>query len=326
MDDTIQPPCRKKLQRPGGSPPPKQENEDADSASLIADDGNSVESALLTHTSPGASPSQEDDSPHPKQDNIDADSTFLFADDGDSMESVLPTYTSPDATSSQEDDSPQPKSNEVDDSATRELLQPIADSTSPAAFDKGSLGSSALTQTTSGASEIPDSIPSDALNKTIMDRQPRRTPMEEKEHYGARASLADEEFERWLGGGRTSGLFSQYVPYIRPFVEFQKIVDGGVQYFIAQCLPEDLSWEDLDTETQNRLKEWAPEAEQYVADLTTCGGLSQLLLAWVWRILFYNLFSADCDDKWAGEAWAGFGKMLQGLQGNYFLSHMSILF
>ncbi|KAH6989704.1 hypothetical protein BKA56DRAFT_728128 [Ilyonectria sp. MPI-CAGE-AT-0026] len=368
MDDTSEP-SPKKRQLLGGSLPPKQENKDADSASLSTGDVTSVESVLPAHTSPDASisleddsPSQEDDSPQPMQDNEDADATFLIADEGDSMESVLPTHTSPDASQSQEDDSPlqeddslqpmqenkdvdstslaagdgdsmesvlsthtspdaspsqddvslQPKSNEADDSATRELLQPIADSTPPGAFNKSSLAPSAPTQTTSDASDIPDSIPSNAFD-AFMDA--RYVATEGKEHYEARASLEDEEAERWQGGDSHRDLFGKPVYLYQPFENFKYTVDGDVLTFTRECLPLDLSWEDLDTETQNRLKEWAPDAEQYVADLSTTGGLLQLLSAWVWRILFYNLFSADCDDKWAGEAWAAFGKMLRGFQG-----------
>ena len=89
-----------------------------------------------------------------------------------------------------------------------------------------------------------------------------------------------------------------------------------VNRFLFYCLPHSARWDSLDEESQTKIKAWAPKAERFISVPSIGGGMA-LFEGWVWRILYDNLLSQDCDDKWNGEHWAAFGKTNRSLRGTY---------
>lgn len=91
-------------------------------------------------------------------------------------------------------------------------------------------------------------------------------------------------------------------------------IDKAIYNFVIHCLNSQPSWNILSEETQAKLTNWAPKAKQYIeGDLLLRGAL---YLAWVWRVLYEHLFSAECTDKWSGEHWSNYGKLRSELGGN----------
>lgn len=50
-------------------------------------------------------------------------------------------------------------------------------------------------------------------------------------------------------------------------------------------------------------------------EIVEWGAREYILQAWVWRVLYDNLFSLDCSDKWRDGPWAAFGIQLQDMKG-----------
>ncbi|KAM5350971.1 hypothetical protein ACJ41O_003694 [Fusarium nematophilum] len=91
-------------------------------------------------------------------------------------------------------------------------------------------------------------------------------------------------------------------------------LDINISRFAGACLPgTPVSWEGLDAETQDRIKRWAPAARAYFEDVVTT---KVVMKSWVWRIIFDNLFSPNCRDKWLGQHWADFDNLRRSLQEN----------
>jgi hypothetical protein len=89
----------------------------------------------------------------------------------------------------------------------------------------------------------------------------------------------------------------------------------GVRKFVAACLPETIPWEDVDELTASRAKAISPCAEKCLADDLEC---REFMEAWTWRILCDNLFSTQCEEKWASGPWrAYFVHVLPKLLGEY---------
>ncbi|CAI6091911.1 unnamed protein product [Clonostachys chloroleuca] len=68
----------------------------------------------------------------------------------------------------------------------------------------------------------------------------------------------------------------------------------------------------LDDETKEKLLSFCPIAPRIIEDGDK--GCSHLKLAWVWRILYDNLLSPDCNDEWSTEGWAHLGSLQQSLR------------
>jgi hypothetical protein len=76
--------------------------------------------------------------------------------------------------------------------------------------------------------------------------------------------------------------------------------------------PDDV-WGRLDQDTQNQLLTWAPQARMHL----NSGEWRPFVSAWVWRMLYDNLFSPQAINKWSGDAWIAFGKLQEILPGKY---------
>ncbi|KAL6405108.1 beta strand repeat-containing protein [Ilyonectria robusta] len=126
--------------------------------------------------------------------------------------------------------------------------------------------------------------------------------------------ITKEERVRW----KDEDIFGYAAIPERVIHDFSSTLDQAVGLFANACLPNtyQLRWESLDTEALNHIKAWAPKAELYLGH--QYGGHGLLMSACVWRVLFDNLFSEDCHDKWAGQRWADYDKARRDFQGKAF--------
>ena len=90
--------------------------------------------------------------------------------------------------------------------------------------------------------------------------------------------------------------------------------------FVHELIPRMVTMDMFDREVKARLT-WIAEgrAEFYIRG---CFGPSSkryfqfdFFEAWLWHVLYDNLFSWDCKDKWREGPWAGFGSILYNMQG-----------
>ena len=132
-----------------------------------------------------------------------------------------------------------------------------------------------------------------------------------------RPSLHPEENDRWCDG-RNFGGVADFLEGRWGSLEFE------IGKFVTHCLPARISWDSLSSDTQDKIKVWAPKAKEYIED--EMFGCARLIEAWVWRILYDNLLSPDCADKWCGEHWADYGKLRRTLQGMLILKSFTSIF
>ncbi|KAK7432513.1 hypothetical protein QQZ08_001078 [Neonectria magnoliae] len=94
-------------------------------------------------------------------------------------------------------------------------------------------------------------------------------------------------------------------------------LSDDVSDFAYSILPEDASWDSLDADTKGRVSKWAGnKGKQYIEGRGGTGEPMTLFEAWVWHILYDNLLSPACTDKWRGESWAAYGKLRLELRGH----------
>lgn len=78
---------------------------------------------------------------------------------------------------------------------------------------------------------------------------------------------------------------------------------------------EGLPFDKIDNNIETWLLTWAPDFKEYIASRKSSENACQdFCYVWIWHILFENLFSNDCLDKWKDGAWADFGSLLRNLQ------------
>ncbi|KAI9158073.1 hypothetical protein HJFPF1_06062 [Paramyrothecium foliicola] len=70
-------------------------------------------------------------------------------------------------------------------------------------------------------------------------------------------------------------------------------------------------WNLLDDDLQAQLLAWAPSAPKLLNSKAT---FYVFIKAWCWRLLYDNLFSPECSEKWCGEFWAAYGKVFATLK------------
>lgn len=71
-----------------------------------------------------------------------------------------------------------------------------------------------------------------------------------------------------------------------------------------------VKWEDLSQRSRDYISSWANQPQKYIGRQ-----LGHLETAWVWNILWDHLFSPDCAERWHGEPWASYGRVLRDLEG-----------
>ncbi|TPX17346.1 uncharacterized protein E0L32_012175 [Thyridium curvatum] len=73
-----------------------------------------------------------------------------------------------------------------------------------------------------------------------------------------------------------------------------------------------VKWEDLSQRSQDYISSWANQPQKYIGREHG----RELEKAWVWNILWDHLFSPDCAERWHGEPWASYGRVLRDLEGH----------
>jgi hypothetical protein len=138
------------------------------------------------------------------------------------------------------------------------------------------------------------------------------------------ASTDEQELSRWndyiLSDGAIKSLHGLIWRQLR----------SDVRAFVTNCFAPSCSWESLDETTRAKLTALTPKAAMF-AESKAFRCARSLFEAWIWRILYDNLFSPDCVDKWLGEEWASFGRIQRALRGKltdaidflYVSSHLS---
>ncbi|KAK7421379.1 hypothetical protein QQX98_002273 [Neonectria punicea] len=89
-----------------------------------------------------------------------------------------------------------------------------------------------------------------------------------------------------------------------------------VSRFVYLAFPQEgVSWDSLNADTQNRISKWAGnKGKEYIEGGSLAHEPETLLVSWIWRILYDNLLSPACTDKWFGESWAAYGKLRSELR------------
>ncbi|KPM41277.1 hypothetical protein AK830_g5314 [Neonectria ditissima] len=122
-----------------------------------------------------------------------------------------------------------------------------------------------------------------------------------------------EQNERW----RESLFFDEHAGASIDHTTWGPFICDVVR-FVDHCLPRRASWNSLGIEIQGKIQRWAGnKGERYIEDERASGvGAETLCDAWVWRLLYDNLFSPNCTDKWFGEHWVAYGKLRLALRGH----------
>ncbi|CAH0050926.1 unnamed protein product [Clonostachys solani] len=127
------------------------------------------------------------------------------------------------------------------------------------------------------------------------------------EIYSLNPSVDQAEIERWGHKAFHEGSY-----YYQPLHDLWCKLSTYVSNFISATGPIKCMWHLLDDKTKGRLISFCPISPKIIEDGKK--GCSHLMLAWVWRILYDNLLSPDCTDKWSSEEWAHLGSFQQSLQ------------
>ncbi|KEY69007.1 hypothetical protein S7711_10689 [Stachybotrys chartarum IBT 7711] len=120
------------------------------------------------------------------------------------------------------------------------------------------------------------------------------------EAYDDRVSLDKSERDRWF-----SKPF-KYDASIYLSLALWGNLQVAVAQFVAQAFPRMCRWHLIGETTRARLLAITPQAPYFVEE-GVFGGAEVFFTAWIWRILYDDLFSPDCSSKWAGESWVAFG-------------------
>ncbi|KPM35160.1 hypothetical protein AK830_g11406 [Neonectria ditissima] len=75
-----------------------------------------------------------------------------------------------------------------------------------------------------------------------------------------------------------------------------------------------IPWNQLNVDAQHKLEALGNNVESYVKS-ANCIHHGLVHTAFTWRVLFDNLLSPDCSEKWCGEFWTTYGTMLGQFRG-----------
>lgn len=117
--------------------------------------------------------------------------------------------------------------------------------------------------------------------------------------YSIRPSDDKEEMKRW-----DDFAFDVLAPEALALTWWLDL-DAKVTNFTRAAFPHGCGWQLLDKSTQAKLTAVCPNAARFLEDRMFQGAWI-LSNAWIWRILYENLFSPTCSGKWSGEEWASF--------------------
>ncbi|CAG9981860.1 unnamed protein product [Clonostachys byssicola] len=79
-----------------------------------------------------------------------------------------------------------------------------------------------------------------------------------------------------------------------------------VQFFVKLIFPPKCSWNLVGDDIKAQLLAISPRAADLCED-PEYKGCWLIFEAWIWRILYENLFSLKCRDKWSSSEWTTFG-------------------
>jgi hypothetical protein len=98
------------------------------------------------------------------------------------------------------------------------------------------------------------------------------------------------------------------------FLRFEYFPHLGdhITNLVGATFPWKCNWQKLDSAVKAKLLAICPKAHVYV-EKRKHREARELFPALIWRVLYDNLFSPQCSDKWAGEAWASFGVIYRSL-------------
>lgn len=77
---------------------------------------------------------------------------------------------------------------------------------------------------------------------------------------------------------------------------------------IKEWMPERYLWEDLSEESQKEISSWASNAKKHIEN-EAIKHPRALFRGWIFHLLYENLFSLDCHEKWSSPDWAMFGEL-----------------
>ncbi|CAH0020921.1 unnamed protein product [Clonostachys rhizophaga] len=89
----------------------------------------------------------------------------------------------------------------------------------------------------------------------------------------------------------------------------------NISYLVKEWMPERYLWEDLSEESQKEIGSWACNAKVHI-EHDEKEHLNALFEGWIFHLLYENLFSRDCHDKWSSPDWTMFGQ-LQRIYSNH---------
>ncbi|CAG9953671.1 unnamed protein product [Clonostachys rosea f. rosea IK726] len=85
-----------------------------------------------------------------------------------------------------------------------------------------------------------------------------------------------------------------------------------IQFFVKLVFPPRCIWSLVEDDIKAQLLAISPRAADFCED-PEYKGCWLLFGAWIWRILYENLFSLNCRDKWSGSDWTTFGCLRESL-------------
>lgn len=171
-------------------------------------------------------------------------------------------------------------------------------------------------QSTAGGSDVyspsPSFVPGQmfgaiSLASIIGDESAPRT-MTEEDHFRSFGSEAE-------AGSWTHGAF---LPSSDHYIHM-KIWDdlaAQIQIFVKLVFPPKCIWSLVEDDIKAQLLAISPRAADFCED-PEYKGCWLLFGAWIWRILYENLFSLNCRDKWSGSDWTTFGCLRESLGGMF---------
>ncbi|VUC28187.1 unnamed protein product [Clonostachys rosea] len=127
------------------------------------------------------------------------------------------------------------------------------------------------------------------------------------EVYSFDPSLNRGEIERWEHDAFLEGSYQK-----RDLHHLWDQLNTRMHSFICLVRPRKCMWHLLDDRTKDKLTSFCPIAARIIEDDKK--GCHHLMLAWIWRIVYDNLLSPDCTDKWSNEEWAHLGSFQQSLR------------
>ncbi|CAH0040454.1 unnamed protein product [Clonostachys solani] len=81
-----------------------------------------------------------------------------------------------------------------------------------------------------------------------------------------------------------------------------------ITQLVREWMPERYLWEDLSQESQKEISSWASNAKEHIENDKTSHPTA-LFEGWIFHLLYENLFSLECHEKWSSPDWAAFGQL-----------------